>query len=79
MPVISTNVGSIHEIIGPESGFIVKPGDLNEIKKAIEKLSNSEKLRGKMAKFNLEYAASNFTHERVFDEIGKVYEILLSD
>lgn len=44
MPVISTNVGAIPEIIDDSNGRIVNPGDLKGIKNAILQLCNEELL-----------------------------------
>jgi len=45
-PVIATNVGGISEVvIDKKTGILVNPGDIQNLKSAIEKLINEEKLR----------------------------------
>lgn len=41
LPVISTNVGSIPEILNEQLGTIIHPGNLTELSNAIEKYSNN--------------------------------------
>ncbi|AGB42258.1 glycosyltransferase [Halobacteroides halobius DSM 5150] len=50
VPIISTNIAGIPEMIEEnKSGFLIKPGDINNLKAKIELLINDLKLRKQMA------------------------------
>ena len=74
LPVISTNVGSITEIIKKKNGFIVSPGEIFDIKSTILKLANSPSLRNDMSKHNYLEAKEKYSLTRVFHEIEESYE-----
>lgn len=42
LPIISTTVGAIPEVVKRENGILIKPGDINALKNAILKLSASD-------------------------------------
>lgn len=72
LPVISSAVGGVPEHVTPEMGMLVKPGDVNGLCSAMERMVetagryNREKIR--------EYAVKNFSYESIgkkFDEIYK--------
>lgn len=69
--VISTNVGSIPEIIQADNGILIQPGDKEALKKAIRKLAENEDSLKKIQSHNIEYAkiytCDNF--------IGKINEV----
>lgn len=75
IPVISTSVGGIPELIRDrEDGFIVEPGNLDQIESALEELIASESLRltmGKSAKSRIE---SGFSKEVIHPKIDALYK-----
>ena len=51
LPVVSTNVGGIQEaVIDGENGFIVAPGDVEQLSERLETLLKDAVLREKMGK-----------------------------
>lgn len=75
LPVISSTVGSIPEIIKEgENGFIVKPGDIEMITKYIETLTQDASLRERMGRVNTYEAEKKYNLKRVMNEIQRVYE-----
>jgi glycosyltransferase involved in cell wall biosynthesis len=77
MAIVSTNVGSIPEIIKRENGFLVDPGDIDELSSAILKLVRKEDLQ-KIGKKNREIASNTFTFDRVVQDNISNYEKVLN-
>ena len=76
LPVISSTVGSIPEVVKENNGFLVTPGDIEGIVRALEKLVVDQALREQLGRFNVEEAARQYALPRVFDEIQTVYDTL---
>lgn len=77
MAILSTNVGSIPEIIKRENGILVDPGDIGELSNAILKLVRKEDLE-RIGKKNRETASNSFTFERVVRDNISNYEELFN-
>ena len=74
LPIISSTVGSIPEIVKEgENGFLVKPGDIEMIEKHIETLAQDVLLRKRIGKYNLQKTKEKYEIKRVMNEIEKVY------
>jgi glycosyltransferase involved in cell wall biosynthesis len=73
LPVISSKVGSIPEVVGSENGFLVTPGDVSAIVDFLGRLGNDRPLREKMGRANVRAAQNKFNLERVMGEIDQVY------
>lgn len=56
LPAVTTDVGGIKELVTPEVGIMVKPGDPKELAEAIEKILQDNDLRHDMAKAALRKA-----------------------
>ena len=75
LPIISSTVGSIPEIVkAGENGFLVEPGDIDTISKYIEILSRDAFLREQMGRFNMQEAKKKYELKRVMREIQELYE-----
>ncbi|MDM0948416.1 glycosyltransferase family 4 protein [Clostridium perfringens] len=75
LPIISTKVGAIPDMIEDKGGILVKVGSINDIVDSIEKLESS-KIRGEMALWNREKAYKYYTVDTVIDKIFKNYRVL---
>lgn len=73
LPIISSTVGSIPEVVQEKNGFLVRPGDINAIIKYIETLTTNPKLREQMGCFNAQEAQKKYQLNRVMQEIGDIY------
>lgn len=78
LPVISTNSGSIYEVLKDnETGLLVRPDNKEELKIAMEKLTNNPELRRKLGENGREYIKNNFSHqviaEKLYNLFKKVY------
>jgi len=75
-PVVSTRVGAIPEIVvDSETGLLVKPGSIDQLAEAIERLLTDEKLRRRMSQRAREWA-NNFVLDRVVTELERLYKFL---
>jgi len=71
LPIITTNVGALPEILHPEN-FIINPGDKETLYKALRTLLKDPSLRYKLSKINKE-TAKRFSEEKVREEFWKVF------
>ena len=73
MAILSTTVGSIPEVIKHgENGFLVSPGDVDDMAKRIVDLMHPERLRS-MGRRNSEIARECYDFRRVVREVADVY------
>jgi glycosyltransferase involved in cell wall biosynthesis len=79
LPVISTPVGSIAEVIGADNGLLVAPGDVEALAGAMRRLAADPELRAKMSAANLEAARERFDARRLWREIGEVWAGLIEE
>jgi glycosyltransferase involved in cell wall biosynthesis len=78
LPVISTTVGSIPEVVKERTnGFLVNPGDTDSIIECLKKLAFDEDLRIRMGRQNALEAKEKYNLERVMTEIEHIYDGLL--
>ena len=73
LPVISTTVGSIPEIIKENNGLLFDPGDILALKDHIIELVNDVKRRHEIGKFNMKESIEKYSLNRVFLEIDQAY------
>ena len=71
-PIISTDVGAIREMLEEESGIIVSPKNIEELREAIELLLQDEDLCYKIGKNALIRVRENYA----LDVVMKQYQIL---
>lgn len=75
LPVIATKVGAFPDLVTPETGLLIAPGDIAEMADAAARLLDDPKLSA-MGRAGLARARSVFTLESEADRIGEVYEAL---
>jgi glycosyltransferase involved in cell wall biosynthesis len=73
LPVISTNVGGVKELISEEGGFIVEVNDRTALVKGIQILIDNENFRATAGAFNRR-VAENFSWEEVSNAYSKYYQ-----
>jgi glycosyltransferase involved in cell wall biosynthesis len=76
LPILSTRVGSIPEVVGEANGILVTPGDVDAIVAGIERLADDPARRERHGRFNAMEAAAKYDLPRVFREIDAVYREL---
>lgn len=70
MAVISTNISGIPELIqSGTNGILIQPDKIDDLAKAIERLSRDVKLRNQMGKVGEERVRSEFSHKQTIGDI----------
>jgi glycosyltransferase involved in cell wall biosynthesis len=79
LPIISTNVGGIPEIVVPqENGILINPGDVIGLQNAIFQLANDSTLSQKMEENNRKKARDQFASGKALLQIADLYGALLN-
>jgi glycosyltransferase involved in cell wall biosynthesis len=78
LPVVTTNVGSVPEVVLDRVTGIVTGLDVQEIANALEKLVNDKVLRTKLGTAAQEFTLSNFGVKRLVHDHQELYKKLLS-
>lgn len=78
MPIISTNVGAIPDMIENKGGVMIKPKDIQSIKSAINKLEDRE-VRLQMSEWNIKKVEENYTIDNVMNVIFSQYESIMKE
>ena len=78
LPVVTTNVGSVPEVVLNGVTGIVIGLDVQEIADALEKLVNDKALRAKLGTAAQEFTSSNFGVKRLVHDHEELYKKLLS-
>ena len=73
LPVISTNVGSIKEILACDGGDVIEPGDIEGLKELLLRYATDKKKREHSGARNRRVAADRHTKERVFSDLREIY------
>lgn len=74
LPIISTYIGSIPEIVENGcNGYLIQPGDKEQLKMYIRKLANNPELRATMGTKSRRRAEENHTMKRLFSSISRLY------
>ena len=76
-PVIGANVGGVSEVISPETGFLVKPSQPEEIAACVAKLFSDKELARQMGLAGRERIKNHFTTERMVTETLKIYNSVI--
>jgi glycosyltransferase involved in cell wall biosynthesis len=77
LPVVTTNVGSVSEVVLDGSTGFVTGLDVQEIADAVEKLANDRVLRTKLGSAAQDFTLSNFGVERLVSDHEELYKKLL--
>jgi glycosyltransferase involved in cell wall biosynthesis len=78
LPVVTTNVGSVPEVVLDGVTGIVTRLDVQEIADALEKLANDDVLRTKLGVAAQEFTLSNFGVKRLVHDHEELYKKLLT-
>lgn len=74
VPVVSTPVGSIEDIIQPEStGLLVPPKDATALANALERLINDAPLREKLAEGGYRFALAHCTLDSMVEQMEAIF------
>ncbi len=80
LPVVSTNVGAIPEMICEgQNGFLVRPGDIEALANNILNLITDDPLWERISRANKRKAIEQYDISACAEKIGKVYDELLGN
>ena len=79
MPVVTTGVGSVPEVVLDGITGIITNSDVTEISDALEKLATSPELRATMGRNAQEFTLTNFGTERLVSNHEKLYKRLIAN
>jgi glycosyltransferase involved in cell wall biosynthesis len=79
-PVVSYDVDGAREVVVTgETGFLVPPKSIDELAAAVNRLAADPALRAQMGAAGRLRFADQFRHERMVDELHKLYDRLLAE
>ena len=73
LPILSSTVGSIPEVVHEANGLLVRAGDVDAICAGLERLADDAAWRERLGRGNAREAAAKYDLPRVFREIDAVY------
>jgi len=79
IPVVTTDVGSVSEVVLHGVTGIITPLDIHKIADAIEKLSIDKELRVRLGAAAQDFTSANFGVKRLIDDHEELYRRLLSN
>ena len=79
LPVVTTNVGSVPEVVLDGTTGIITNLGINEIANALEKLVNSNDLRAQMGAAAQKFTLANFGVKRLVNDHEELYKRLLAN
>ena len=79
LPVVTTRVGSVPEVVLEGVTGIITSLDVQEIADALEKLANSEDLRAQLGAAAQEFTLANFGVERLVNDHEELYKKLIAN
>lgn len=71
--IISTTVGAIPEVVGPENGILVEPGDIPALADALLRCSSSPELLKNMSENNRKKVEKEFSIRRMHQQLAAYY------
>ena len=75
LPIIGTRAGGIPEVVRDgENGILVQPGNVDELKIALEKLIKNKELREKMGEKSVKIIQQNFTWNKIARDYLGIYQ-----
>ena len=72
--IISTTVGAIPEVIQPENGILVAPGDVNALADALLRCAQDENMLRRMSAANREKMDQTFSMRKMHERLADYYE-----
>ena len=79
LPVVTTNVGSIPEVVLDNLTGIVTEISVQELADALEKLANSGALRARLGTAAQDFTMANFGVQRLVHDHEELYKKLLAN
>ena len=77
-PAVATDVGGVAEVVAPETGMLVPPGDELAFARALVEIVSEPELRQAMGERARERALRRYSIDRLLQAIAGLYEELVS-
>ena len=78
LPIISTYVGGIPEVItNNDNGYLINPGDTDQLTEALSSLITNDPLRIDMGKKNRKMIHNRFDMQALMKDLSNIYEELI--
>lgn len=77
LPIISTNVGGIPNLVSEKNGLLFKPTDTNGMAKGIIKILKNESLRLQMSEESHNIALARFSFDKHLSNLENIYDSIL--
>jgi glycosyltransferase involved in cell wall biosynthesis len=79
-PVVATRVGGVPDVVAEgEDGFLVEPGDTDELAERLTQLARDPALRERMGEAGRRRVLPRYAVERLVDDIDRLYRSLLNE
>jgi glycosyltransferase involved in cell wall biosynthesis len=75
--VVASNVGGIREIFDTETGYLVKPGSVDELCAALKNIISNQAGAQKMGELGRAYVENNFTAQKIVQKHLDYYQNIL--
>ncbi|MEW4272107.1 glycosyltransferase family 4 protein [Priestia megaterium] len=78
LPIISTYVGGIPEVItNDDNGYLINPGEIDDLTKALTSLIENKDLRIEMGEKNRDIILKRFDIQSLMNDLSNIYSALL--
>jgi glycosyltransferase involved in cell wall biosynthesis len=74
IPVVATKVGGVSEVLSPDAGSIVQPGDVEGLAAAVSKLIACPDMRRRMGESGVRHVRANHSLEYLEGELCGIYD-----
>jgi glycosyltransferase involved in cell wall biosynthesis len=76
-PVVSTDVGGVRDVVGPETGFLVPAGDFAAVAESLRRLADDPALRQTLGNAGRASVLERYSVPRLVDDVDLLYRTLL--
>jgi glycosyltransferase involved in cell wall biosynthesis len=78
-PVVATRVGGVPDVVRDgKDGFLVEPGETDELAERLERLARDPELRERMGREGRDRVLPRYAVDRLVDDVDQLYRSLLS-
>jgi glycosyltransferase involved in cell wall biosynthesis len=77
IPAVATTIGGVADVVRPETGILVPPGDEAALASAIVRLADDRDLRDRMGRSARAHVRGRYSVERLLEDIDALYRDLV--